>query len=138
MAAGFTVGELSALRVILDEVRDRGRCLLAIAIIAARAAVSRSTVKRALKAAKAAGLISVTERRSNQYGVASETNVVVVISPELASWMHRGGGVQKRYPTDIRFSEASTRTGGVVSGDSRADAPGRREAISRGKKVALR
>jgi hypothetical protein len=39
LAAGFTVGQLAALRIVADEVRARGSCLLTLGEIATRAAV---------------------------------------------------------------------------------------------------
>src|SRR6516162_2150350 len=110
IAAAFTVGELAALQIILDEIRDRGRCTLPLDIIAARAGVHRSTVRRALKAARLMGLISVTERRSDRYGVRSETNVILCTSLELRTWILRGGGRQKKHATDNK-NPAHAKTG---------------------------
>jgi hypothetical protein len=55
----FTVGEEAALSIVGDEVRAKGLCDICIDAIAARAAVSRGTTKRALHLAKTLGLISI-------------------------------------------------------------------------------
>ena len=57
LAAGFTVSELAALRIIGDEVRDRGSCSLYVEEIAARSGTSRSTVKNAMREAQRRGLL---------------------------------------------------------------------------------
>jgi hypothetical protein len=63
LAARFTVGELAVLRIVGDEVRARKVCGLHLDAIAARAGVSRSTAKNAIREAKRLGLVEVQERR---------------------------------------------------------------------------
>jgi hypothetical protein len=109
IACKFTVGELAALRIVIDEVRDKGHCDRTIAEIAARAGVCRSIVKNAIRAAAAMGLLTVQERRRE--GQKNLPNVLRVVSREWHVWIKRGGqatgrpvsksiGVRKITPTD--------------------------------------
>jgi hypothetical protein len=111
LACHFTVGELATLRIVGDEVRANGHCDRTLAEIAARAGVSRSTAKNALRIAAAMGLLTIQERRRE--GKTNLPNVVRVVSREWRQWLeHRkdrpkapapeGGGVRKNAPTDKR------------------------------------
>jgi hypothetical protein len=113
VACKFTVGELAALRIVSDEVREKGHCDRTIAEIAARAGVCRSIVKNAIRAAAAMGLLTVQERRRE--GQKNLPNVVRVVSREWHLWIKRGGqrnspqgskaiGVRKMAPTGKGFS----------------------------------
>lgn len=84
IAAAFPSGEQAALAVVAAEVAKRGDCRLALGHIAAVAGVSISTVKRALRAARGLGLISVEERRLTWRR--NLPNVVRLISPEWRAW----------------------------------------------------
>jgi DNA-binding Lrp family transcriptional regulator len=88
LACQFTTGELAALRIIGDEWRTHGRCTLFIDAIAARAGVSRSTVKNAIRRARELGLVSVEERRATAFR--NDSNVVRVISKEWRTWLAHG------------------------------------------------
>lgn len=85
IAAQFTTGEQAALSVITLEQTKRGDCRLALDHIAAVAGVSRTTVRNAIKQARALGLVTVRERRVSRFR--SETNVVTIISREWLAWM---------------------------------------------------
>src|SRR4051794_16747019 len=61
LAARFTTGELAVLKIVADEVRTKGACVLSVAEMAARSGTSESTVRRALRAA--VGLITGRETR---------------------------------------------------------------------------
>jgi hypothetical protein len=103
IACHFTLGEQAALAVIAVEVTKRGACSLVIGAVAALAGVSESTVKRALRQARALGLITIQERRLSRFR--NDTNVVRVISREWLSWLElrrSGGGVQPRTGTNTR------------------------------------
>jgi hypothetical protein len=113
VACKFTVGELAALRIVTDEVREKGHCDRTIAEIAARAGVCRSIVKNAIRAAAAMGLLTVQERRRE--GRKNLPNVVRIVSREWLQWIRRGGhsggrsasksiGFKKINPTDKGFS----------------------------------
>jgi CRP-like cAMP-binding protein len=105
LAASFTPGELAALAVIARQCQRDGACSLHIDAIAGLAGVSRSTVQRALRAARAQGLVLVRERRIP--GRKSLTNVVRVIAPLWTAWLRLGPaeiGFQKRNPTGFQDS----------------------------------
>src|SRR3954463_6858688 len=90
VAARFTLAEQSALAVIAAENRKRGDCRLTNGEIADVAGVSITTVKNALRAARALGFISVEERRLSAFRNAP--NVVRITSPEWRAWLRLGGG----------------------------------------------
>ncbi len=107
LACQFTVGELAVLRIVGDEVRERGHCDRTLAEIAARAGVSRTTTQNALRAAACMGLLTIEERR--RQGQVNLPNVVRVVSREWLLWLTRkedrakkaegeGGRVQKSKP----------------------------------------
>src|SRR5918997_3195745 len=113
VACKFTVGELAALRIVTDEVREKGHCNRTIAEIAARAGVCRTTAQNAIRAAAAMGLLTVQERR--RQGQKNLPNVIRIVSREWLQWIRRGGysggrsvsksiGFKKLDPTDKRFS----------------------------------
>lgn len=103
IAAHFTTGEQAALAVIAVEVVKRKACTMPIGAIAALAGVSESTVKRALRHARAIGLLLIRERRLSRFR--NDTNVVTVISRAWLSWLElrrSGGGVQSGPGTNTR------------------------------------
>lgn len=107
LAAHFTVGELAALRIIADEVRNQCECRLTIPEVAARSGTSESTVRRALREASRLGLITVEERRIPYRPNLS--NVVRIISREwLAQLRRRGEGVKRERPRKQGFPERRT------------------------------
>lgn len=91
IAALFAEAERSALSIVTAEVRRHGRCVLPYDAIAARAGVSRSTAKRAIRAAEAAGLIA--RRVRPQAGRKHLPTVVKIISREWRQWIARGPAV---------------------------------------------
>lgn len=96
IACKFTSGEQAALAVIAVEVTKRQACGMAIGAIAAIAGVSTSTVKRAIRQARALGFLTVQERRLSRYR--NDTNIVRIISKAWLSWIElrgAGGGVQR-------------------------------------------
>ncbi len=106
LACRFTVGELAVLRIVGDEVRERGHCDRTLAEISARAGVSRSTAKNAIRAAAAMGLLTIEERRRE--GQVNLPNVIRVVSRDWLQWLERkadrpaskGIGVKNVAPTD--------------------------------------
>lgn len=118
LCARFTTGELAALRIVADEVRDRGSCTLPLDAIAARAGISRSTAQRALRQAARLGLVSIEERR--RPGRPSLPNVVRVIAAEWRQWIARaprrsaGEGVKAEAPR--KSISLSGKEGGVGEG----------------------
>ena len=55
LASQFTTGELAALRIVADAVRERGACMLTLGEIAARAGVCVTTARNALRTGRARG-----------------------------------------------------------------------------------
>ena len=99
IAANFTIGELAVLTVVGRQIQRGGACSLHIDAIAALAGCERTTVKNALRAARAGGLLLVKERRIP--GRKSLTNVITMISREWAAWLRLGGIGGKNLPTPI-------------------------------------
>src|SRR5918993_878733 len=89
LACKFTVGELAALRIVTDEVREKGHCDRTLGEIAARAGIGRTTAQNAIRAAAAIGLLTVQERRRE--GQKNLPNLVRVVSREWQTWIKQGG-----------------------------------------------
>lgn len=101
LAQRFTVSESAVLRIVGDECRDKGRCVLPIDAIAARAGVGRTTVQNALRLARRLGMIEIEERR--QEGAKNLPNRITVVDREWRQWLARGP--RKR---DIGFKNLNT------------------------------
>jgi hypothetical protein len=89
LACQFTTGQLSALRIVSDEIRERGRCTLYVDEIAARAGVSRRHAQGALREAERLELVRITERRVSAFR--NDSNVVTIVSAEWLTWLGRQG-----------------------------------------------
>ena len=105
IAARFTLAEQAVLAVVAVEVTKRGRCALAIGVVAALAGVSETSVRRALREARTIGLITVDERRLSRFR--SDTNLVAIIDQGWSAWLRLarrstgpGGGCQIRQGTN--------------------------------------
>ena len=96
LAAQFTTGELAALRIVADAVRDRGACLVTLGEIAARAGVCVTTARNALRQAAREGLVTIEERRRDKRP--NLANVVRIVSREWTSWIERGRTLKARAP----------------------------------------
>jgi hypothetical protein len=94
LAAHFTTGQLSVLRIVSDEIRDRRRCTLYVDEIAARAGVSHRHAQGAIREAERLGLVHVKERRLT--GTRNDSNVVVIISGEWLAWLAMGRGLDAK------------------------------------------
>ena len=110
LAGRFTLAEQAVLAVIAAEHRKRGDCRLTNKEIADVAGVCLTSVKNALRAARALGLLSVEERRLTAFR--NDSNVVRITSPEWRAWLRLGGGGKSvpRSPTAyknqrVRWSE---------------------------------
>ncbi|HEY8070564.1 MAG TPA: hypothetical protein VIE47_01165 [Methylocystis sp.] len=88
LASQFTTGELAALRIVADAVRDRGACMMTLGEIAARAGVCVTTARNALRTATREGLVTIEERRRDKRPNLS--NVVRIVSREWLTWIERG------------------------------------------------
>lgn len=114
LACRFTTGELAVLRIVADEHRDRGSCTLCLDAIAARAGVSRSLAKAAIKQARRLGMVEVVERRRT--GAKSLPNVVRVVDREWLAWIARGKRIGGR-------NQPTTEILGFREGEGRAVEP---------------
>jgi len=127
IAALFTVSELAALRIVSDEVRAKKTCQLTVGEIAARAGCSETSARGALRAAAAAGLLMVTERRRR--GAPNWPNLVRIVSQEWLTWLSKRprpagmatppGGSKKPEATDkhIVLNSATRRQAHLVAGN---------------------
>jgi hypothetical protein len=88
LACRFTTGELAALRIVADAVRDRGACMMTLGEIAARAGVCVTTARNALRQAAREGFVTIEERRRDKRP--NLANVVRIVSREWTSWIERG------------------------------------------------
>lgn len=118
IASRFTTGELAVLRIVADEVRDRGECTKTIDAIAARAGVGRTTTQNTLRLAVRLGLVKVEERR--QTGAKSLPNRVTVVSPEWKAWSARGPrgegiGFKSLNTTDTNILQKKKKSAGSAS-----------------------
>lgn len=111
LASAFTTGELAALRIIADEVREKGSCDRTLGEIGTRAGVSIDTARRAVRQAARMGLITIEERR--RYRQPSLSNIVRIISREWLSWISLGRsrweGSKRAMPTDNKDSKSPKR-----------------------------
>jgi hypothetical protein len=117
LACLFTTGELAALRIVADAVRERRICALTLGEIAARAGVCVTTARNALRFAAREGLLTIEERRRDKRP--NLANVVRIVSREWTAWIARGrkakspvsrserGGCKKPKSTDIASSRSS-------------------------------
>lgn len=103
LAAMFTVSELAALRIISDEAHAKKSCRLTIGEIAARAGCSETTARGAVRAACAAGLLLVTERRRS--GAPNLPNIVQIISAEWLMWLDKRSPKTPLRSTKVDFAE---------------------------------
>jgi DNA-binding transcriptional MocR family regulator len=117
LAIGFTMSDLSAMAILASEVRRHGVCNRSIDEIAARAGISRSSVKRALAKAVARKLISVEHRPVR--GCKHDTNIIHISSVEWGDWLQRRPiGVQRWTTTETSFRKEGT--GATLSSANRA------------------
>ena len=89
LAARFTTGELAVLRIVADEVAARQVCALCLDAIAARAGVSRTLAKNAIRQARRLGMVEVRESAAGRAPRACRTSSRV-IDREWLAWMKRG------------------------------------------------
>lgn len=93
LAARFTTGELAVLRIIGDEFQARRVCAICLDAIAARAGVSRTLARNAIRQARRLGMVEVRERR--RLGAKSLPNLVTVIDRDWLAWMKRGAEMRR-------------------------------------------
>lgn len=117
LAQRFTVSESAVLRIVGDECRDRGRCVLCIDAIAARAGVGRTTVQNALRLARRLGMIEIEERR--QEGAKNLPNRITVVDREWRQWLARGPREKGIGFKNLNTTETGSLSGEVQAGSSR-------------------
>jgi hypothetical protein len=102
LASRFTTGQLAVLRIVADEVTEKGVCGLCIDAIAARAGVCARLAQAAIRLAEGDGLLTIQERRHQ--GRRSDPNLIRIISREWQAWMKRARriGCKTLHPTDTR------------------------------------
>jgi hypothetical protein len=110
----FTQGEHAALTVVCGEIQRCGLCSWCLAKIAAIAGVCKTTVKNAMRKARAAGLLYAKERRRR--GQKSLTNIVRVLRKSWGAWLRYTGG-KKFASTTYKDSKYGAGRAGDTSGD---------------------
>lgn len=106
LAARFTTSEAAVLRIVGDECRDKGRCVLCIDAIAARAGCGRTTAQNALRLARRLGMVEIEERR--QAGAKNLPNRITIVDREWRQWLERGPkrtGFKNLSTTETHVSE---------------------------------
>ena len=88
LACQFTTGELAALRIVADTVRDKRQCVMTLGEIAGRAGICVTLARNALRLAAREGLVTIEERRRDKRP--NLANVVRIISREWIVWIERG------------------------------------------------
>lgn len=140
LAARFTTAELAALKIISDDVRSSGACVLPIDAIAARAGVSRTSAQNAIRQACRLGMLERQERR-RAYD-RSLPSILRVIDREWSAWLRRGlkgGGLNSSSTTDRRvYREGGTRerqrdSGGTTPRRPRSQEREGRRAVGHGR-----
>src|SRR5215218_10339381 len=108
LAARFTLAEVAALAVIAFEAAKGGACTLTVGHIAALAGCSESTVRNAVRQARALALVQVDERRVSAWR--NLPNRVTITAPEWRAWLRmRGRGVGAN-PCRPRIQESNKAT----------------------------
>ncbi len=98
----FTTAQLAVLRVVGDEVREKGYCDRSLAELAARAGVCRTVAQTLLRRLAGEGLLAIQERP--QPGRKNLPNIVRIICRVWAAWV-RCTGFKRTSPTaNIYFS----------------------------------
>lgn len=118
LCSAFTTGQLAVLRVVADEVILKGACDRSLDEIAARAGVSRTLVKAAVREATRLGLLSVEHRP--RPGQKNLPNVVRIVSSEWQAWLRTSpraiGGRMLAPTSDSFFSKTNSRVPQLPSG----------------------
>ncbi|WP_238178647.1 hypothetical protein [Methylobacterium dankookense] len=104
---------MAALKVVADEVRARGTCEQCVAAISARAGVSASTTRNAIRTAARLGLLIVEERR--RQGQRNDTNRITIVDLSWQAWIAKGGrakggGFKSFDPSDNQIQKSRNRS----------------------------
>lgn len=111
IACRFTAGETAVLSVIALEVAKRGDCRMTVGHVASVAGVSETTAKRAIREARAQGIITVEERRLRAWR--NDSNIVSIVDTAWIAWLRIGrkGGDQLMTPTNNKDSSKGSKNG---------------------------
>jgi len=113
LAARFTLAEQAVLAVVAAEVAERGDCRLPLGRLAAVAGVGETSARRALRAARDMGVLTVEERRVSMWR--NLPNVVGIVSAQWTAWLRlgrAGGGRQSAQGTNTQGSRKATKRRG--------------------------
>jgi hypothetical protein len=126
LAAQFTQGELTALAVVARQFQQRQVCVLCVDQTAALAGICGRLDQKTVRAAEAAGLVHIRERRIP--GQISLPNVVTIVSKEWLNSLRRGAGVDRvkfvsRHGYESSFQVRKSRVSGHGSAPLAADGP---------------
>lgn len=127
LAARFTTAELAALKIISDDVRSSGACMLPIDAIAARAGVSRTSVQNAIRRAVYLGMLERQERR-RAYD-RSLPSILRIVDREWSMWLKRGpkgGGLNSSSTTGKEIHKGRFERAELVKGCRGAEFDSRR------------
>ncbi len=106
LACQFTMAETAVMAVIALQVCEVDACNLTLDHIAALAGVSRTSVRNALKQAKALGLIHVEERRLSAWR--NLPHLITITSPEWRAWLRmRAKGLTCQTRTGVSHGKLS-------------------------------
>jgi hypothetical protein len=120
IACRFTLAEQAVLAVVAVQVIRNGACTLTVPHAAALAGVSETTVRNAIREAKAMGLVTVEEKRRTAW--MSYPNTIRIVSPEWSSWL-RLNGCKSAKPTarDYRKEDKARSTMNAAKGFRRTE-----------------
>lgn len=94
IAKSFTTGKLAVLAVIARSVIERGCSTMSLSEIAARAGVGCTTARYAIREARQAGLLDVTENRRNHTW--SRPNTIRIVCPRWLKWISGHKAIRER------------------------------------------
>lgn len=87
LAGRFTTAQLAVLSVVGRECQKAGTCRLPMDAIAALAGTCRTTVRNALRLARALGFVTVQERRQDR--ARNLPHIIAVVLDEWRQWLKR-------------------------------------------------
>ena len=132
LACRFTTGELAALRIVADAVRDKGLCVMTLGEIAGRAGVCITTARNALRLAAREGLATIEERRRDKRP--NLANVVRVVSREWQLWIERGRRKSSQKPVAVSKGGGCKKMGATDISSYRTS---KRDRVTRGQHINI-
>jgi hypothetical protein len=121
LAARFSLAEVAVLSVVAAEVKKRKACNLTVGHLAAVAGVSETTVRNAIREARALALVTVEEKRRTAW--MSYPNTIRIVSDAWALWLRLNGCKSaKATPRDYRKEEKARPVSNALRGFRKAGA----------------